>query len=202
MIRFGGSPIMVDVPPMFPKSAIGMSMGLGSISMALHNEIITGPSNSIVLTLSRNALNTQSKSISIHVNRHMSIPLYSMRRTEQNSKTPDRANSATMIIIPQRSANVPWSIHCMISYTDGKRCSSARRNKTAAAPMNAIKVRCTTSVMISANTPISKTSAIQCCNVPTGPIDTTSKDTPNGFGQSVQTCAITLPPERFGLTSK
>ena len=107
MIRLGGSPIIVDVPPMFPKSAMGMSIGRGSMSMALHRDMITGPSRSMVETLSRNALNTQSNSMSIHVRRHMSMPLYSMRRTEQNSNTPDRASRATMIIIPHSSASVP-----------------------------------------------------------------------------------------------
>ena len=85
-----------------------------------------------------------------------------MRRTEEYSKTPDRASSATMIIMPHSSASVPWSIHCMISYTLGSLCSSASRKSTAAAPMNAMSVRCTTSVMISAKTTINKASAIQC----------------------------------------
>ena len=44
-----------------------------------------------------------------------------------------------MIIIPHRSANVPWSIHCMMVNTDGNRCSSARMKSTAAAPMNAMR---------------------------------------------------------------
>ena len=61
---------MVLVPPMLPNSAMGMSMGRGSIWIALHREMITGPRRSMVDTLSRNALSTQSKSISIHVRRH------------------------------------------------------------------------------------------------------------------------------------
>mmetsp|Transcript_1670 Transcript_1670/g.6665 ORF Transcript_1670/g.6665 Transcript_1670/m.6665 type:complete len:203 (-) Transcript_1670:1905-2513(-) len=202
MIRLGGSPIIVEVPPMFPKSAMGMSIGLGSMSMALHSETITGPSRSIVETLSRNALNTQSNSISIHVRRHMSMPLASMRRTEEYSKTPDRASSATMIIMPHSNANVPWSIHCMISYTLGSLCSSASRKSTAAAPMNAMSVRCTTSVMISAKTRISSASAIQCWLTPTGPIESASTEIPSGAGQSDRTSTTRSDPDALGSTLK
>ena len=106
IIKLGGSPIIVDVPPMFPKSAMGMSIGLGSMSIALHSEIITGPISSMVETLSRKALRTQSKSMSSRVSRHMSPLLNSMSLTLQNSKMPLLARSATITIIPHSSASV------------------------------------------------------------------------------------------------
>ena len=73
---------------MFPKSAMGMSIGLGSMSIALHREMMTGPNSNMVDTLSRNAERRQSKSMSIHVSRHIFIPDASMSLTEQHSKTP------------------------------------------------------------------------------------------------------------------
>mmetsp|Transcript_21900 Transcript_21900/g.54211 ORF Transcript_21900/g.54211 Transcript_21900/m.54211 type:complete len:212 (+) Transcript_21900:976-1611(+) len=203
MMRLGGSPIIVEVPPMFPNNAMGISMGRGSILMALHSEMITGPSSSMVDTLSRKALMTQSNSMSIHVRRHMSIPLASISRTDRNSNTPLRDSRLTMIIMPHSSASVPWSIQPRMVNTEGSRCSSARMNRTAAAPMNAMRVRWMTSRMISANTHTSRASAIQCWLRPMMPMECTSSDRPTGCGQSLTTSTDRRPPpELYALTSK
>lgn len=185
MMRFGGSPIMVAVPPMFPNSAIGISHGLGSCLIALHIDTITGPRSNIVETLSKNADKTASKIMSNHVSLHGSILLAMMSCTEMYSNTPVRASSETMIIIPHRSASVPWSIHVMIVGIEGKRCSSANMKSTAADAMNAINVRCTTSRMIKTNVAMRSTSATHTCATPIGPTVTTSRDKPTGSGQSV-----------------
>ena len=91
----------------------------------------------------------------------------------------------------------------MISYTLGNLCSSASRKSTAAAPMNAMSVRCTTSVMINAKTTISKASAIQCWELPpTPPMEKASTETPSGAGQSLFTSTTRFGPAPLGSTVK
>mmetsp|Transcript_5944 Transcript_5944/g.19935 ORF Transcript_5944/g.19935 Transcript_5944/m.19935 type:complete len:206 (+) Transcript_5944:979-1596(+) len=192
-MMFGGSPIIVAAPPMLPNKANGSNKGLGSIFNALHKEIITGANKSIVVTLSKNADKMQSKSMSIHVKRHMSHLDNSIKRTERNSNTPDRASNATITIIPQSNANVSWSIHWIIFATDGNRCSNAKTYKTAAAPRKATNVRWMTSTMIKPNTPINKTNAIHCCPMPTKPTSRIVARTETFSGQFVLTVMYTSP---------
>ena len=55
MIRFGGSPISVAVPPMFDAMASAIRNGTGGTPSSLATSSVTGATSRIVVTLSRNA---------------------------------------------------------------------------------------------------------------------------------------------------
>ena len=56
MIMFGGSPIKVAVPPILLRITSDIKYGRGSTCKILHMSMVTGASNNMVVTLSKNAL--------------------------------------------------------------------------------------------------------------------------------------------------
>jgi hypothetical protein len=85
----------------------GIKSGRGSMFKALHRDSATGARSNIVVTLSKNALNTASNIMSMKNKRHMLPFEYSTICTDIYSNTPVRESRATMIIIPNNSASVP-----------------------------------------------------------------------------------------------
>mmetsp|Transcript_83021 Transcript_83021/g.213918 ORF Transcript_83021/g.213918 Transcript_83021/m.213918 type:complete len:337 (-) Transcript_83021:504-1514(-) len=194
MMMFGVSPIMVAVPPMLPKSASEISIGLGATSIASHSEITTGARSSIVVTLSRKALRKQSNSISMTYNFHRLAPDASTTRTAHHSKAPVLESSEMITIMPKSSPRVPWSIQLMTFSMLGRRCSSAMTKRTQEAPTKAASVRWMTSVKIRPRTTNSKTAAIHTCALPTTPSADIRTSVDTIVGQFVSSISSTAPP--------
>ena len=99
MIRFGGSPIRVAVPPMLDARASTMRKGTGSRSSSSAMSRVTGAKSSTVVTLSNRAENTAVKTRKITM-MGKGRPLASFAsRTADHSKAPLRPKMLTMIIM-------------------------------------------------------------------------------------------------------
>ena len=100
IIRLGGSPIIVAVPPILEAKICKSTKGLGSTSNLLAKNIVTGTTNKIVVTLSKTA---EKIAVTIEVKTRI---LIGFPRTNwaifiaTHWKTPVSDIISTIIIIP------------------------------------------------------------------------------------------------------
>ena len=102
MIRFGGSPISVAVPPMFEAIASAIRKGTGGTPSSLATSSVTGATKRMVVTLSRNAeRNAVAKTSRIIV--RIGSPFASLAHLmATNWKRPVSESRLTSSIIPAR----------------------------------------------------------------------------------------------------
>mmetsp|Transcript_31506 Transcript_31506/g.74878 ORF Transcript_31506/g.74878 Transcript_31506/m.74878 type:complete len:327 (-) Transcript_31506:724-1704(-) len=190
MMMFGGSPIIVAVPPRFEKIASEMRYARGSMLTSLHSLQVTGQMRRMVVTLSRKAESTavtrQRRSSSFV----LSPPENLHAITPVHSKTPVRMVMPTISIMPQRSPRVPWSIQPTTLVRDGARFCIARMIMHIAAPIIAAIVRCSTSVMMRPKTIDMMIPAITTCMGPSQPRECSAIATARGSSESDTTTKI------------
>mmetsp|Transcript_12560 Transcript_12560/g.45823 ORF Transcript_12560/g.45823 Transcript_12560/m.45823 type:complete len:217 (-) Transcript_12560:1186-1836(-) len=201
MIMFGGSPIIVAVPPILPNRAKLIRYSFGFTSTALHNEMTTGAISSIVVTLSRKAESTASKThkrINSLPGRCLLIP---KTLTADHSNTPVSARIPTITIIPQSSESVGISIQVTISSNSGILCSAARKKITSPAPIMAARALWITSETINPKITMRRTSAIISWALPTGPKSCVSTRKPAGSMDVDVTLSIDSPPSKPSISN-
>mmetsp|Transcript_23334 Transcript_23334/g.36502 ORF Transcript_23334/g.36502 Transcript_23334/m.36502 type:complete len:263 (+) Transcript_23334:1668-2456(+) len=152
MMIFGGSPIMVAVPPTLEKIASEIRKGRGSMFTSLHSLQVTGAISKMVVTLSKKAERTAVTKQSSKHSLVLSPPESLQARTPVHSNTPVLMVIPTISIIPHKRPRVPWSIHPTALEREGARFCMARTTKQQAAPIIAAIVLCMASVVMNPKT--------------------------------------------------